>query len=197
MKEYVGAELLTEWQTRLGLHDWTIKLVDNCNPDEMTIQDAVGCADWTESSKVARIEIIDPRYYGNRILPFDYEKTLVHELLHLKTCLVSDMVSDLQTRFTHQLIDDLARAFVDAKRGTDSKSVCGVNNDIRSTDEEHLSDDLCEDEKETETVNGKWRKGIGENGVTTSLFCPNCHYENKHWDNWNFCPHCGENMRAE
>ena len=30
---------------------------------------------------------------------------------------------------------------------------------------------------------GKWVKGIGENGVTTSLFCSNCNYENKHWEN--------------
>ena len=108
--------LLEEWQKRLGLQDWRIKLCSNCKPEEMTIQDADGCTEWTEAIKTARIEIIDPQYYGERIVPFDYEKTLVHELLHLKTCLVSDMVDDLQTRYMHQIIDDLARAFVDAKR---------------------------------------------------------------------------------
>lgn len=109
-------KLLQEWKDRLGLHDWRIKLADNCCPEEMTLQDCAGCTDWSETIKTARIEIIDPKYYGERIVPFDWEKTLVHELLHLKTCLVSDMVDDLQARYMHQMIDDLARAFVDAKR---------------------------------------------------------------------------------
>lgn len=112
----MGKELLQEWQNRLGLHDWRIKLVDNCKPEDMALEGVAGCTDWSESIKTARIEIIDPQYYGERIVPFDYEKTLVHELLHLKLALVSDMVSDLQTRYMHQIIDDLARAFVDAKR---------------------------------------------------------------------------------
>lgn len=44
------------------------------------------------------------------------EMTLVHELLHLKLSLVSDNVPDLQVRYMHQIIDDMARAFVDVKR---------------------------------------------------------------------------------
>ena len=109
-------ELLSEWQNRLGLQDWRIKLVPNCKPEEMELEECAGCTDWSESIKTARIEIIDPQYYGERIVPFDFEKTLVHELLHLKTCLVSDMVDELQARYMHQMIDDLERAFVDAKR---------------------------------------------------------------------------------
>ena len=109
-------KLLKEWQNRLGLQDWRIELVDNCKPEDMTLLDVAGCTEWTECVKTARIEILDPSFYGDRIVPFDYEKTLVHELLHLKTCLISDMVEDLQARYMHQMIDDLARAFVDAKR---------------------------------------------------------------------------------
>lgn len=112
----MSKELLSEWQNRLGLQDWRIQLVDNCRPEDMTIENTAGCTEWTEVIKTARIEILDPKYYGNRIVPFDYEKTLVHELLHLKTCLVSDQVDALQVRYMHQIIDDLARAFVDAKR---------------------------------------------------------------------------------
>lgn len=109
-------KLLKEWQNRLGLSDWVIKLNDNCVPDSMSMEEVAGCTVWTECSKVARIEMLDPQYYGERIVPYDWEKTLVHELLHLKTSLVSDHVDDLQERYMHMMIDDLARAFVDAKR---------------------------------------------------------------------------------
>ena len=108
--------ILLEWQKRLGLTDWRIALHDNCQPDDMAMEDVSGCTVWQEVGKTARIEIIDPKFYGDRVVPFDWEKTLVHELLHLKTCLISSNVEDLQERVAHQLIDDLSRAFVDAKR---------------------------------------------------------------------------------
>ena len=110
------ARLLKEWQTRLGLQDWRILLKDNLTPEEMSDEEASGFTAWQEVSKTARIEMSDPKYYGNRIVPFDWEKTLVHELLHIKTCFLTTNVDDLQERIGHQLIDDLAMAFVDAKR---------------------------------------------------------------------------------
>ena len=48
-----------------------------------------------------------------------------------------------------------------------------------------------------ERMRGKWEKGVGENGVTTSLFCSECNYENTHWYAWNYCPNCGADMRGE
>ena len=109
-------ELLKEWQNRLGLTDWTIELHDNVEPDDMALDGVSGCNSWTECNKTSIIQIIDPKFYGTRIKPFDYEETLVHELLHLKLCLLSHEGDDLQSRYVHQLIDDLARAFVDAKK---------------------------------------------------------------------------------
>lgn len=109
-------QLLYEWKNRLELNDWRIKLCANCSPEDMTLEGVAGCTDWSEAIKTARIEILDPKYYGDRIVPFDFEKTLVHELLHLKLCLVASNVDDLQERYMHQIIDDLARAFVSAKR---------------------------------------------------------------------------------
>lgn len=114
--------LLKEWQKRLGLQDWTIVLIDGLKPEEMTMKDCSGCTDFCEVSKAARIEILDQKFYGDRIVPFDYETTLVHELLHLKLSLVSDEVGDLQERYMHQIIDDLARALVDAKDQNDTKT---------------------------------------------------------------------------
>ena len=118
-------KLLLEWQNRLGLQDWRIKIVDCCKPNEMQISDVAGCTEWSESTKAARIEIIDPLYYGDRIYPFDYEKTLIHELLHLKLSIVSDNVPEFQARYMHQIIDDLARSFVDVKRYTMEVSDAG------------------------------------------------------------------------
>ena len=112
-------ELLKEWVDRLKLNDWVIKLLTDCSPDEM--DNCCGLTDWQEVNKTAIIKIIDPKYYGERITPFDGEKTLVHELLHLKTCLISDTENELQERIMHQLIEDLAKAFVDAKRFGENK----------------------------------------------------------------------------
>lgn len=108
--------LLKEWQKRLALMDWRIALQTNCEPEEMGIVDSAGCVQWEESSKTALIQIVKPERYGKRVVPFDFEKTLVHELMHLKTCLFYDNDDELRERIVHQAIDDIARALVDAKR---------------------------------------------------------------------------------
>lgn len=104
--------LLYKWQQRLGLQDWTIKLCRDCKPEEMSIPNVSGCTEWSEAIKTARIEIIDPMYYGERIVPFNFEKTLIHELLHLKMSFWCQNEDDVEDRVMHQIIDDLARAFV-------------------------------------------------------------------------------------
>ena len=93
--------LLEMWQKKLCLQEWRIKLVTHLRPEEMSVSNATGCTDWSESIKTARIEIINPACYGDRIVPFNFEKTLVHELLHLKFSFwcqdeysVADMVLD-------------------------------------------------------------------------------------------------------
>ena len=120
--DYEG--LLTEWRKRLGLSDWRIALAPRCKAEDMPIENTTGCSTWEESTKVALIHILDPDEYGDQIEPFDFERTLVHELLHLKTCLVSDKVDKLQERYMHQMISDLARAFVSAKRYGREEDVC-------------------------------------------------------------------------
>ncbi len=45
-----------------------------------------------------------------------------------------------------------------------------------------------------EPEKGKWIKGIGENGVNTSLYCDQCGYENEYWYKWKYCPNCGAKM---
>ena len=107
-------ELLAKWANGLGLQDWVIELEEG--KYELKIDGCAGCTEWTESNKTALIQLIHPDAYGERIVPYDKEKTLVHELLHLKFCLLGESGNDLQDRLVHQLIDDLAKALVEAKR---------------------------------------------------------------------------------
>jgi len=109
---------MEEWQSRLGLDDWRISLHDCVPAAEMGEENSAGFVEFQEVNKTARIQIQDPDDYGERVIPFDYERILVHELLHLKLCLIAETFGEdtMRERVAHQLIDDLARALVDAKR---------------------------------------------------------------------------------
>ena len=109
-------ELLRYWQDKLGLHDWRIKLNVKCKPEDMTLENVAGCTEWSEPIKTARIEIIDPKFYGERIVPFNFEKTLIHELLHLKFSFWCQQTDEIEDRLMHQIIDDLARAFAEVTK---------------------------------------------------------------------------------
>ena len=85
----------------------------------MTIDGVSGCTEWSESGKTARIEIINPACYGDRIVPFDFEQTLVHELLHLKFSFWCQNEDDVGDRVMHQMIDDLARALTEGDSDED------------------------------------------------------------------------------
>ena len=105
--------LLEKWKRKLCSQEWRIRLKTHLRPEEMTMNDAAGCTEWSESIKTARIEIIDPACYGDRIVPFYFEKTLVHELLHLEFSFWCQDEYSVADRLMHQYIDDLARAFTE------------------------------------------------------------------------------------
>lgn len=111
--------LLEKWQKKLCLQEWRIKLVTHLRPEEMSVSNAAGCTDWSESIKTARIEIINPACYGDRIVPFNFEKTLVHELLHLKFSFWCQDEYSVADRLMHQMIDDLARALTEGDSDED------------------------------------------------------------------------------
>ena len=115
MRQEKADKLLRKWQRILGLQDWRIKLVVDAIPDDMTLRDVDGEAIWTECKKTALIRILRQDCYGDRIVPYDFERILVHELLHLKLCLLGESGNELQDRYVHQLIDDLARAFAEVE----------------------------------------------------------------------------------
>lgn len=111
--------LLRKWQSKLNLNDWTIVLMDNCSPYEMQDTNNVGECEWQEVNKVAVIRIINPAVYGNRILPFEFEKILIHELLHIKFWALENSGDDLQERIVHQLIEEFARIFTKDSGGSE------------------------------------------------------------------------------
>lgn len=105
--------LLEKWKNRLRLQDWTIKLHINLAPDDMSLDGCVGCTDWSEVNKTARIEILDEKYYGDRLVPYNFEETLVHELLHLKFTFWCQSTDEVEDRYMHTIIEDLARALTE------------------------------------------------------------------------------------
>lgn len=115
-------QLLKKWQGVLGLQEWKIKLIYDAIPSDMRLDNVDGESEWTECRKTAVIRILREDCYGKRIAPYSFEKILVHELLHLKFCLLGESGNDLQDRYVHQLIDDLARAFVAVARAQQEAS---------------------------------------------------------------------------
>lgn len=114
-------QLLNEWQERLGLQDWMILLRYNCSLADMADKNWAGQNDWDTVNKTSIIKIVSKEEYGDdRIMDYDFEKILVHELLHIKFARISfttenyegQIASDLR----HSILEDLARALVLAKR---------------------------------------------------------------------------------
>lgn len=117
MTEQKATELFEKWRKILHLEAWDIRFQWCVRTRDMNIADALGCTSYKHESHQAIIEMLDPVDFENDLFQYDYEKTLVHELLHLKFADLDDSGEPLRDKLTHQMIDDLARAFMDAIRG--------------------------------------------------------------------------------
>lgn len=113
-------KLLKEWQKRLDLSDWVIGLRVDCPICNFNLDNCAGECEYDLVHKCAVIRLIREHEYGDRILPYDKEKTLVHELLHIKFALIDNSGNDIVDRYIHQLIEDMAKSLVRTKR--DSKN---------------------------------------------------------------------------
>lgn len=109
-------KLLKKWQSILGLNDWVIDLRDNCRPEDFILQNVNGECEYNEMLKCAVIRLLDEKYAEKRILSYNKEKTLIHELLHIKFSFLQESGNDLQERIVHQLMEDLAKSFIKAKQ---------------------------------------------------------------------------------
>lgn len=108
-------KLADYWVKRLQLDDWDIKFNLNASRNQLG-EGTVGEARLNEVTKQAAILVLKNEDFdgGEYAFTFDFERTLVHELLHLKLCLLeSDSDNELRNRVVHQLLEDLAKAFVD------------------------------------------------------------------------------------
>lgn len=103
-------ELLGYWTDVLGLQEWNITLVTNCSPNDMTLSEVAGETEWNDTLRTAVIRIIDPKDWGERVVPFNPEKTLVHELLHFKFSALDESGDPLRDKLTHRLVEDFAKA---------------------------------------------------------------------------------------
>lgn len=108
--------LLSEWQRRLRLQDWTVKIQLRRRHD-MSMDDSAGVCRWQLAKKLACVEIMDPHDYdpGSFGWAQDVERTLVHELLHLHFAPFATHDQPVDTA-QEQAIDLIAGALVDAKR---------------------------------------------------------------------------------
>lgn len=102
-------KLLKKWKKKLGLQNWYIFLVINQPIHKM--DGCSGLIEWQTTHSSAIIKIIDEKEVDiDSIVSFDFEKVLVHELLHIKfgTFEPRDQES-IEYKEFHRNLEDMAR----------------------------------------------------------------------------------------
>lgn len=107
------SNMINKWIDILYLRDWKITFYPEVEQKDLGNDNYNALTTWEESNKTAVIQILNPK---EAKVPFDYEQVLVHELLHLKFCLLHNDINDFEGRYIHQIIDDIARALIKVKR---------------------------------------------------------------------------------
>ena len=103
--------LLKEWQEALDLNDWTIT-IDLLNAEDVGNNKAYQEADIQEDIKAAVIHVAHYWQLADYTQElYNFERTLIHELLHIKFSLLDDEENSLQSRVLHQIVDDLSKSF--------------------------------------------------------------------------------------
>lgn len=116
-KERFANEIMRQWQHRLFLNDWTIS-IHLLDPTEMD-NGAAGTNEFQYENKSSIIKIAklndDLKARNQKAC---HEKTLVHELLHLKYNIV-ERSSEYESKFLdihqHMLLEQMAKSLIMAK----------------------------------------------------------------------------------
>ncbi len=107
-------KLLVEWQKRLKLGDWNIRLI-KCRANKMT-ENCLGEVNYELSNLTAVIHLLDEIDYPSELFSYDMEQVLVHELLHLVFATVTpDDVGSLKHTLFEQSIEKMANVFIEFK----------------------------------------------------------------------------------
>ena len=112
---------LGEWQKRLFLEDWIIR-VKLVNKDELSLDNVSGEVDFEYTNKSAVIRVLKD-IDDDFIAKIPHELTLVHELLHLKYNLVhpAESGNHIEQVFydmhEHMLLEQMAKSLIMAKYG--------------------------------------------------------------------------------
>lgn len=106
-------ECLKWWQDKLFLTDWIID-VRISEPCDFITEDSTGEAKTDIVNKCCVIRILDPKYYGNRIIKYCAERVLVHELLHVKFDWFTDE-GKYADKVKHGLLEQMAKSLIMAK----------------------------------------------------------------------------------
>lgn len=109
-------ELLEQWVHILGLEKWHIFPNLNATPEEFSDSGELraGEAQYDVVNRTANILILKQEAWA-RPEEYNFERTLVHELLHLVFAPFYPNTGDCLEIVIHMTLEDLAGAFVEAK----------------------------------------------------------------------------------
>lgn len=109
-------KLCREWQEHLRIEYWSVAL-RIARARDFSLANSQGECNWTITTAMATIKILDPLDYPESPFKQDMEKTLVHELLHLHFCAFDGTAAgSMEEKMLERTIDHLARALVKLKR---------------------------------------------------------------------------------
>lgn len=109
-------EIFDYWIKRLNLSDWKIDVIDPCSPNDFVSDwNNEGECYYNEYLKTATIRILGEDYCNDKCVEYNFELTLLHELLHIKFALLDDSDNKLQNRLVHILVEELARSLYYAR----------------------------------------------------------------------------------
>lgn len=127
-RDIMKQKLVSEWIARLGISNWDISVKSDCTMEEIHLildgEDATGAVRWATLNKKAQVFILSEEEFDKLdenkkwMGKYDFEQTLVHELLHIKFAALWDSFENqfLADWFHQQGIEDMATALVEAKR---------------------------------------------------------------------------------
>lgn len=110
-------ECLKWWQEKLFLTEWIAK-ARICKPEDFIGTNLIGENEFDMVNKSCVIRILDPKYYGDRIMIYCGEKVLVHELLHCKynwLCCEDTYEGRYVDTAEHGLLEQMAKSLIMAK----------------------------------------------------------------------------------